>query len=82
MTTEKLAGMVQRGFTDLGKSVNRGFTKNEEEHSEIVSVLKELVIDLRKIGGDVHETKEIVKSISQTRNLEERVSKLERKVGV
>ncbi len=64
MKTEKLVGMAQRGFTDLGKNINRGFAKNEEEHSELVSVLKELEVDLRKIGGNVHETEEIVKSIA------------------
>lgn len=81
-TAENLAGMVSRGFSAVDNKIQRGFEKNEEEHREIVAVLKEMIVDMREMNGNVKETKDLVKGLVGTKNFEERISRLEKKAGI
>lgn len=73
ITTEELAGMVQRGFQDTNERIDKGFIRNEEHLTELAQVLQAI---LRQVS----DTNTTLKSLD-LQDLRERVKKLEQKVG-
>ena len=75
ITTEHLAGMVGRGFNDMGQKIDkgfetmdRGFAANERNFSELGQVLQAILKQVNRLGD--------------VKTLEERVERLEKKTGI
>ena len=80
ITIDNLAGMTSRGFVEVGEKIDKGFTKVEDNFSEVGVVLKEMLTEIRELRKDGQETKELLKSLAGS--LEKRVWSLEQKSGV
>lgn len=77
MTTDELAGMTERGFTEISDKVDKGFTKTEENFTEMGLVMREMLTEIRELRKDGQEVKEILKNIALSH--EARIEKLESK---